>query len=232
MRRVLTTLVLCLIPLPLLANDPPPAPKSDVPTINGTPVLPSDINLPAPPAHDLPAPGTPPPRGSTISAPPAPPNPTWKIVAYRWISGGWVKQPDHCLETTNVKQAADYCLVLDKFQDWYYQSNVPLGCCDPSVQAFASVPGSAPVPGGFPGLTLSVWAFKFAGGKWIKDETYSWTSSADYFNLRPDMLAYAKKVNAIPGWCATTNAPDCVRQDSGKASLPVSPQADAWAASA
>jgi hypothetical protein len=141
--------------------------------------------------------------------PPVPPAPTWIVRAYQWLGNQWVRQPDHCLETTDLKQAADYCLELDRFQNWYYQSNVPLACCDPSIKPFATVPDSAPVPSDFPHLTLTVWAFQFIDGKWVKDDKYCW-SAADYFTLRVDMLAYAQKLNSIPGWCATTNAPDWV----------------------
>jgi hypothetical protein len=166
--------------------------------------------LPPPPLPDLPAPLTPPAPGAKIEAPPIPPGPMWIIYAYQWVNGGWVKQPDHCLETPNLKQAADYCLELSHYQDGYYRANVPLACCDVSIKPNATLPSSAPVPSVTPHTTMTVWAFKFTGGKWVKDEKYCWSAS-DYFTLRIDMLAYAKKLNTIPGWCATTNAPDCVR---------------------
>jgi hypothetical protein len=204
---------------PIMASDPPPAPQSDILTLDGKAILPSDAVLPLPPSPDLPPPRSPPPPGAKIEARPVPPGPTWIVRAYEWINNGWLKQPDHCLETTDLKQAADYCLELSRFQNWYYQSNVPLACCDPSIKPFAVVPNSAPVPSDFPHLTLTVWAFKFVGGKWVRDEKYCWSASDDY-TMRSDMLAYAKKLNAIPGWCATTNAPDWV---GGRPRPPIPP---------
>ena len=82
-------------------------------------------------------------RRAKIDAPPAPPVPTWVINTYQWLNGGWVKQPDHCLKTPSIKQAADYCLELSRFPGWYYQTNVPLSCCDPAVKANAEVPSYA-----------------------------------------------------------------------------------------
>jgi hypothetical protein len=202
-----------------MASDPPPAPRSDVMTVDGKQILPSDAVLPLPPSPDLPAPRTPPPQGAKIEAPPRPPNPTWIVRAYQWLGNHWVLQPDRCFETTDLKQAADYCLVLSRYQNWFYQSNVPLAACDPSLKPFSIIPDSASVPNDLPHLTLTVWAFKFDGGQWVKDEQYCWSAS-DYYSMRSDVLAYAKKLNAIPGWCATTNAPDWV---GGKPRAPLPP---------
>jgi hypothetical protein len=210
MRFVLSVILLSSVAMPALASDPPPAPESDIPATNGIPPLPSDTSLPPPPSPDLPAPLSLPPPGAKINAPPAPPAPIWVINTYQWLNGGWVKQPDHCLKTPDVRQAADYCLELSRFPGWYYQTNVPLSCCNPAVKANAEVPASAPIPNDYPSLTLSVWAFKFVGGKWVKDEKYCWTAR-DFPTMRLDMTYYAKRLNAIPGWCATTNAPESVR---------------------
>ena len=72
---------------------------------------------------------------------------------------------------------------------------------------FAS-PSSIPVPTESPLIEFTVWAFHLIDGKWSKDEKYCWVSRS-IPNARVDALTYAKKLNAIHGWCATTNAPDC-----------------------
>jgi hypothetical protein len=225
MRMTLFAMLLISIAQAVQASDPPPAPQSDIPTVDGKPILPSDAVLPPPPSPDLPSPGTPPPPGAKLEAPPAPPAPKWIIHSFRWIGNQWVKQPDHCLKTTDLKQAAAYCLELSRFQDWYYQTNVPLACCDPAVKPSAIVPNSAPTPDDFPHLSLSVWAYKFTNGKWVKDEKYSW-SPKEYYSMRADLLAYARKLNAIPGWCATTNSPDWVNGKPRPAAPPAPPAPD------
>lgn len=54
-----------------------------------------------------------------------------------------------------------------------------------------------------------VWAFHLEDGKWIKDEKYCWMAGENY-TCRIDALAYAATVNAVPGWRATTNAPEAM----------------------
>jgi hypothetical protein len=50
--------------------------------------------------------------------------------------------------------------------------------------------------------TYAVWAYKLTDGKCVKDEKYSWTTTDPLQGWK-----YAKKVNAVPGWSATTNCP-------------------------
>jgi hypothetical protein len=73
--------------------------------------------------------------------------------------------------------------------------------------AYAALPAnSAPVAAaGNP--VYSVWAFKNVAGKWVKDNQYSWTTSDPVAGR-----AYARRVDAVPGWTATTNLPAATRQ--------------------
>jgi hypothetical protein len=165
-----------------LGSDPPHPKGSEASDPGGPKPLPSYVNLPPAPSPDLPEPLTPPPPGLKLDAPPAPPRVLWSIHAYQWVQGGWIKQPDHCLDTYDLKQAADYCLELSRYPDWYFQANVPVGCCDPGVKCFYELPSTAPIPDDFPHTTMTVWAFKFADGKWVKDQRYCWSAS-DYYSL-------------------------------------------------
>ena len=54
-------------------------------------------------AADPAMPTPPPPADTKIEAPPSPPPVTWEVWGYKWDNGGWVKQSDHCLKTTDLK---------------------------------------------------------------------------------------------------------------------------------
>jgi hypothetical protein len=62
-----------------------------------------------------------------------------------------------------------------------------------AVPAFAADPGQ-PV--------YSVWAYKLTDNQWVKSNQYSWTTTDP--RAASD---YARKVNAVASWCATTNLP-------------------------
>jgi hypothetical protein len=51
-------------------------------------------------------------------------------------------------------------------------------------------------------LVYTVWAYQSSGGQWVKDQAHSWTTRDPVAGLD-----YATKVNAVPGWRATTNCP-------------------------
>ena len=48
----------------------------------------------------------------------------------------------------------------------------------------------------------SVWAYQQVGGKWVKNDQYSWTTTNPATGR-----AYARRIDAVPGWTATTNLP-------------------------
>jgi hypothetical protein len=159
------------------------------------PALAADPAMPTPPLGD-----------KKIEAPPSPPPVTWEVWGYKWDNGGWVKQTDHCLKTTDLKQAIDYYQEIRRFQNWITRDNLP-GACIPE-STYITVPSWAPFPSEAPSIAFTVWAFQLKDGKWVKDEKYCWTTGSNY-TCRLDALAYVKKVNVVPGWCATINAPDC-----------------------
>ena len=146
-------------------------------------------------------------KTNAISAPPSPPPIEWQVNGYVFQNNQWVLQPDHCLKTTDLKKADAYSAEIMKFQNWIACSNLPALCCTLSPDKF-SFPCWLPAPES-PTNEYTVWAFQLKDGTWVKDEKYCWTTR-DYHNCRIDALAYAAKVNAVPGWCATTNAPESV----------------------
>jgi hypothetical protein len=151
-----------------------------------------------------------------LAAPPTPPPITWIVDGYKAVDGQWVKQPDHCFQTTNLKQAAEYEAEIMRFQDWLARSNLPVLCSNTSPQ-FES-PSSMSTPDCPAKPTYLVWAFHRIDGKWVKDENYCW-QAPDRYTCRLDALAYAANVNAVHGWCATTNAPEST-QTTAKTDVP------------
>jgi hypothetical protein len=153
-------------------------------------------------------PEAPPPTPSvdagTPAPPPAPPAIVWEVWGFKLEGNQWVKQPDHCLKTTDMKQAIDYFKEIMRFRDWLSRDNLPGNFIDGptsfSSPTWLTTPASPPI-------TFTVWAFQLKDGKWVKDDKYCWVTG-DYYTCRLDALEYAKRVNAVPGWRATTNAPD------------------------
>jgi hypothetical protein len=69
------------------------------------------------------------------SGPPAAqPVVTWEVWGFKLIDGQWVKQDDHCLKTTDLKQAADYYNGIFRLPNWYATTNAP-GCAPPAAPA-------------------------------------------------------------------------------------------------
>ncbi len=143
--------------------------------------------------------------------PEPPPSPTyeWTVEGYKAVGHQWVKQPDHCLKTTDLKQAVKYEAEIMRFQDWIARSNIPAFCSEVSDQV--NYPPAMGIPDPPARVGFEVWAFHLEGGKWVKDPKFCWTAPETY-DSRIQALEYAKKVNAVPGWCATTNAPESTRQ--------------------
>lgn len=147
-------------------------------------------------------------KTNAIPAPPSPPSIEWQVNGYMLQNNRWVLQPDHCLKTTDLKKADAYGAEIMKFRNWVASTNLPALCCTLSPTSF-SYPSWLPVPES-PTVEYTVWTFQLKDGNWVKDEKYCRTMK-DYHNCRIDALAYAAKINAIPGWCATTNAPETVK---------------------
>lgn len=156
---------------------------------------------PAPPSADKTSPEAPPP-------PPSPPPVTWIVEGFKAVGYQWTKQPDHCLKATDLKQAVDYEAELMKFQDWVARSNTPSLC--KIVSPTYETPVEMNDLDCLPNPTFAVWAFHLIDGKWVKDEKFCW-QVPDSKTSRLDALAYVAKVNAVPGWRATTNAPESTR---------------------
>jgi hypothetical protein len=137
--------------------------------------------------------------------PPPSPSYQWIVEGYKAEGDQWVKQADHCLTTTDLKQAVKYEAEIMRFQDWIARSNIPALCSEVSDQF--SYPPDMALPDQLERVGFAVWAFHLEGGKWVKAPKYCWTAPATY-DSRIQALAYAKTVNAVEGWCATTNAPE------------------------
>jgi hypothetical protein len=150
--------------------------------------------------------------------PPAPPTPPveWIVEGYKAVDYKWVKQPDHCLKTTDLKQAVKYEAEIMRFQDWIARANIPALCSEVSDNVQYSLAMGIPDPPARVGFT--VWAFHLENGKWVKDTKYCWTApeTSDSPSLAKE---YAKKVNAVEGWCATTNAPESAAKPANQAAI-------------
>jgi hypothetical protein len=133
--------------------------------------------------------------------PASPPLVSYDVWGFQWDGRQFVKQATHSFSTTDLKQAADYSAQLTSFPDWAATSNLPDPCVVHTVYHGRRATKTQPTD--FPAKpSFSVWAYQLTDGKWVKDDKYSWTT--------PDPVAgleYAKKVNAVAGWRATTNCP-------------------------
>jgi len=141
---------------------------------------------------------------SRPATPLSPPALTYDVWGFKWDGQQYVKQATHSFSTTDIKQAADYATQVDSFAGWAATTNLPDACVVHMV--FHGPTITATRPSAFPDKpNYSVWAFTLTDGKWVKDEKYSWTTPDPILGL-----VYAKKVNAVAGWCATTNCPPAV----------------------
>ena len=159
----------------------------------------------------LPAVATEPKPSPKPEPPPTPPPAIYEVWGYKWDGSQYVKQSDHCLKTTDLKQAADYSQEILSYAGWLPSVNLPDNCYQHHVYYDPTVPTWAACTVDGPDRPVyEVWAFKLVDGKWVKSDEYSWSSrSREGWDIRYVALDLAKRINAVPGWCATTNAPDC-----------------------
>jgi hypothetical protein len=141
-----------------------------------------------------------------LPAPPSPPAVTYSVWGFRWDGHQYVKQAKYSLNTPDLKQAQDYAAQITSHAGWLATTNMPEACVVHTVYHGPAI-GSAPASGFPEKLDYAVWAFRKAYGKWVKDDQQSWTTTDPLKGL-----AYAEKVNAVSGWCATSNCPQPVAQ--------------------
>jgi hypothetical protein len=144
------------------------------------------------------------PTSPRLTSPPAPPLVTYEVWGFKWDGRQYVRQPDYTLSTTDLQKAADYANVVNGYAGWTAATNIPAASYVHKVfhgpMITSTRPASSPNKS-----TYAVWAFQLTGGQWLKDEQHSWTTTDPRA-----ALAYAKKVNAVPNWSATTNCPPVV----------------------
>lgn len=141
-----------------------------------------------------------------LNGPPAPPPVTYDVWGFRWDGQQYVKQATQSLSTTDLKQAVDYAAQLTSYAGWTVTTNMPAASVVHTTYRGPVLSNATPTA--FPDKpTFTVWAFKGTDGNWVKDEQYSWTT------VDPrQALDYAARINAVPGWTATTNCPAIVPQ--------------------
>jgi hypothetical protein len=161
------------------------------------------------PARSAERPIPPPAENTAPEAPPSPPPIVCEVWGFKW-EGEWVKHADHCLKTTDLKQAIDYAFEINRYSGWIAATNIPAYCRTTYSYLDNAIPADNQ-PDGPPLPVYVVWAFKLTDGKWVKSEEYSWDSSKWTADNRQRLVALdlAKRINAVPGWKATTNAPAC-----------------------
>ena len=138
------------------------------------------------------------------------------MEGYKAVGFRWVKQPDHCLKTADLKQAVEYEAEIMRFQDWIARTNIPALCS--KVSDNVQYPPAMGIPAAPARVGFAVWAFRRENGKWVKDSKYCWTAP-ETSDSRILALEYAKKVNAVEGWCATTNAPASAAKPADQAAV-------------
>jgi hypothetical protein len=144
-----------------------------------------------------------------VAPPPAPPSPpavTYEVWGFKLTGGQWVRQPNYSFTTTDLKQAADYKAQINSFAGWTVTTNLPDASYVHTVYDDPMVSSLRPTQ--TPAAPMySVWAYKFADGKWVKDDKQSWTTPDPAAGLQ-----YAANLSAVAGWTATTNCPAVVPQ--------------------
>jgi len=140
----------------------------------------------------------------SLVSPPSPPAVTYQVWGFKWDGQRFVKQPADCYTTTDLKKASDYATQVDSFFGWTATTNLPEAAVVHTTFHGAAVTDSRPSAAP-PQPTFDVWAFHLQNGQWVKDAQHSWKTTD------PEQgIAYAKQVNAVPGWRATDNCPDTV----------------------
>ncbi|HTQ41018.1 MAG TPA: hypothetical protein VMJ32_18535 [Pirellulales bacterium] len=138
------------------------------------------------------------------ASPAAPPPVTYVVWGFQWDGREYMRQAPQTLNTTNLQKAADYVNVVNGYAGWTAATNLPQASYVHKI--FHSPIVTNARPASTPDKpTYAVWAYQLINGQWVKSEQYSWTTQ----NPRAG-LTYAAKVNAVPGWSATTNCPPVV----------------------
>jgi hypothetical protein len=137
---------------------------------------------------------------------PSPPAVTYDIWGFKWNGAQWVRQPNYTFQTTDFEQAVEYQRQINSYAGWTTTTNLPTACYTHTI--FDGPVFSHTRPTQVPSKpAYSIWAFRLANGKWVKDDHYSWTTTDPLLGVE-----YARKVSAVAGWSATTNCPPPVEK--------------------
>jgi hypothetical protein len=137
---------------------------------------------------------------------PSPPAVTYDVWGFKWNGAQWVKQSNYTFQTTDLERALDYQRRINGYPGWTATTNVPTASNPRRFFRGSVVANTGPTE--LPSKPMySVWAFRLADGKWVKDDRQSWTTTDPQLGI-----AYARKVNAVAGWTATTNCPPPVER--------------------
>src|ERR1700683_3987520 len=105
-------------------------------------------------------------------APPSPPPVTYSVWGFKWDGQQYVRQTTHSFTTTDIKQAQGYADQINSYAGWSATTNIPEPFVVHTVYHGPTISDTR--PSALPDKpTYSVWAFKLANGKWVKDEQYS-----------------------------------------------------------
>jgi hypothetical protein len=141
------------------------------------------------------------PASNHLGSLPTPPSVAYEIWGSKWDGREYVRQALQTLSTTDLQKAADYVNVVNGYAGWTAATNLPNASYVHKIFHGPFITNARP-PSTSDKPTYAIWAFQLINGQWIKSEQYSWTTQDTHAGL-----AYAKKVNAVPGWSATTNCP-------------------------
>lgn len=136
--------------------------------------------------------------------PPKPPH-VWHVWGFKWDGSQWIKQPDHCLATSDPKQAADYANAIICHFDWAAADDLPWQCF--TLTTWDTLDYPSPTCD-IPPATYQVWAFKLIDGKWVKQDAY-----CHEFRVPERVWQYQASINAVPGWRATSDLPPAIPVD-------------------
>ena len=110
-----------------------------------------------------------------LVAPPSPPAITYEVWGFRWDGQQYVRQPTYTLTTTDVKQATDFAAQITSYAGWSATTNLPAASVVHTTFRGPAIPGR---PAAFPEKpSYTIWAFKQADGKWVKDDAHCWTTT-------------------------------------------------------
>ena len=138
---------------------------------------------------------------TAAAAPPAPPAVTYEVWGFKLTGGQWAQQPNYNFTTTDLKQAADYKARINSFAGWTVTSNLPDASYVHTVYDDPMVSRVRPTQ--TPQSPMySVWAYKLADGKWVKDDKQSWSTPDPVARLADVSKDAVRAVTA--GWTAVS----------------------------